>query len=469
MTDDFHNLPPGWERTTLREMIELKYGKGLPAKSRSSSGSIPVYGSNGIVGRHNKAFTSAPVIIVGRKGSVGEVHISQTPCWPIDTTYFVDNFPPALDAKFLYRFLSSQRIRDLDRSTAVPGLNRGDLYGLPLPLPPPGEQQRIVAKIEALFEQSRTAREALDRIPPLLKKFRQAVLAAAFRGDLARDWRDQHLDDVPAIDLLDNLRKLHAAHAHRRGRFNAAPPTEGVHILDSSAFPESWALADLAELCEPTRPITYGILKPGPDRPEGVPYVRVADMQGERIVVNGIRRTSKTIDDAYRRSRLKGGDILLSIRGTVGRVCLVPWELDSGNITQDTARISVHPSVNAEYVALCLRNPVLQGIMRAAIRGVAVRGINIGDVRALQIPIPPRSEQDEITARVKALLSQADSVDAAVSLARRRADKLEQSILARAFRGGLVPQDPTDEPPAFCWTGSTGTGRRLVASKARWR
>ena len=155
--DERYELPLGWAWSSLGEIVELKYGKGLPAKSRNSSGNILVYGSNGVVGNHDKALTGSPAIVVGRKGSVGEVHISMTPCWPIDTTYFIDLFPPGLDAAFLFRYLRSQRIGDLDRSTAVPGINRGDLYRVPMPLPPLSEQRRIIAKIEALFEQSRTA------------------------------------------------------------------------------------------------------------------------------------------------------------------------------------------------------------------------------------------------------------------------------------------------------------------------
>lgn len=114
-----------------------------------------------------------------------------------------------------------------------------------------------------------------------------------------------------------------------------------------------------------------------------------------------------------------------SIRGTVGRVRQVPPQLDGANITQDTARISVDPRASSEYVALCLRSPVSQKIMTAAIRGVAVRGINIGDVRALQVPLPPYPEQQQIVAGVRNLLTQADAIEATVYVVRRNADGLD--------------------------------------------
>ena len=97
----------------------IEYGDGLTKRNRDS-GSIPVYGSNGIVGWHTTALTNGPTIIIGRKGSVGAVHLSTVPCWPIDATYYIDEFPNDFDLIFLYYFLRTQTISDLDTSTAIP-------------------------------------------------------------------------------------------------------------------------------------------------------------------------------------------------------------------------------------------------------------------------------------------------------------------------------------------------------------
>ncbi|MBI0320652.1 restriction endonuclease subunit S, partial [Streptomyces javensis] len=80
-------MKPGWTTEALGELCELKYGKSLPAKARSGEG-FPVFGSSGLVGAHEKAIQRGPGIIVGRKGSIGEVHWSEDDFWPIDTTYF---------------------------------------------------------------------------------------------------------------------------------------------------------------------------------------------------------------------------------------------------------------------------------------------------------------------------------------------------------------------------------------------
>ncbi|MDN3701028.1 restriction endonuclease subunit S [Vibrio artabrorum] len=100
-----NDLPTGWKKIQLGEVIELKYGKSLPAKTRDGDG-FPVYGSNGVVGKHSTPLVSTGGLVVGRKGSFGEVHISDTPFSPIDTTYFVDDIPSG-SIKYWYYQLKS--------------------------------------------------------------------------------------------------------------------------------------------------------------------------------------------------------------------------------------------------------------------------------------------------------------------------------------------------------------------------
>jgi type I restriction enzyme S subunit len=289
-------------------------------------------------------------------------------------------------------------------------------------------------------------RDRLARVAPLLKRFRQSVLAAATSGQLTDEWRADGSTESGA-DLLTELQNDHArSGGHARG--NASEPTEEAHDLDTSGLPGSWAIATLLDLCEPGRPITYGILKPGPELDAGVPYVRVADFPGNRLRLNSIKKTSPEIDEQFKRARLRPGDLLLSIRGSVGRIIEIPGLLANANITQDTARLSISARVSRRFVLLAILDEGAQRRMRAATRGVAVRGINIGDVRALQIPLPPLAEQAEVVRRVDLLFAFADRLEARLAKAQAAADRLTPALLANAFRGQLVPQDPADEPAA---------------------
>lgn len=163
----------GWPIVELGKICQFKYGKSLPA-GRRVPGDFPVFGSNGVVGHHVQAVTSGPTIVIGRKGSFGEVHLSEGPCWPIDTTYYVDSSCTEVDLRWLAHLLPTLRLTELNRAAAIPGLNREDAYRRTLLLPPLDEQRRVAG--------------ILDRTRALRAKRRQ-VLA--------------HLDDLTQSIFLD--------------------------------------------------------------------------------------------------------------------------------------------------------------------------------------------------------------------------------------------------------------------------
>ena len=152
----------------------------------------------------------------------------------------------------------------------------------------------------------------------------------------------------------------------------------------------------LGDVVSQGRPICYGILMPGEEVPDGVPVIKVKDFPDGVIHLDALIHTSKEIDEDYKRSRLLSGDLILSIRGTVGRIAEVPEELDGANITQDTARITVDPKYNAKYIRGVLESAPLQEEMMLNMRGVAIKGINIGFLRELLIPMSDRATQDRL-------------------------------------------------------------------------
>lgn len=458
--DGPYELPEGWVWTPLGEAIEFNYGKGLPARRRNVSGGVSVYGSNGVVGCHDKALTSSPVLIVGRKGSVGEVHLSSAPCWPIDTTYFVDRFPSGLDPTFLFRYLRSQRLRDLDRSTAVPGINREDLYRLSIPLPPLNEQQRIVAKIEALFGQSRTARQALDRIPPLLKKFRQSVLAAAFRGDLTRDWREQNPDVEPASELLDRIRAERRLKWEEDLRARGKDPRKTkyeepnpVDIGELPKLPEQWVWTNVGRLATPE---PYALvdgpfgsnLKTADYAEKGVRVIRLQNIGESEFKDRDYAFISRAKFETLQKHRICPGDLIFATLGDpVARVCRFPVDHPVALVKADCIRFKVDAAcAKSLYVMWALNTVDAHKRAEAAAHGIGRLRVNLNEIKQLPVPLAPPLEQRQIVAIIKDFFHQADAIEAAVEVARRRAEKLEQSILARAFRGELVPQDPDDEP-----------------------
>ena len=152
--------------STLGEICEFKYGKSLPATQRQP-GSATVFGSNGPVGIHIERLLDGPAIIVGRKGSYGEVHYSDGPLWPIDTTYYVDENSTQCHLRWLHYLLKYLPLTTLNKSAAIPGLNREDAYRLPVLVPPLAEQRRIAAildKADALRCKRKRSLELLDSL-----------------------------------------------------------------------------------------------------------------------------------------------------------------------------------------------------------------------------------------------------------------------------------------------------------------
>jgi len=150
-------------------------------------------------------------------------------------------------------------------------------------------------------------------------------------------------------------------------------------------------------LCAEGAPVRYGILQPGPDVPKGVFYLRPTEIDNDQIHPGTLRRTTPAIANQYRRSSLLTNDIILSIVGTIGKVAVVPDWLQGGNITQSSARIRADTSkILVDYLANCLRSPLLVDQFGAVKMGTAVTRLNIAHVRALQIPVPPLAEQQRI-------------------------------------------------------------------------
>ncbi len=407
-------LPEGWIESSIGSLFTFKYGKALKAEDRSNSGSANVYGSNGIVGLHDKALTSGPTIIIGRKGSVGEVHFSKTPCWPIDTTYYIDEFPCGLLPEFWELLIRSLQLGQQEKSSAIPGINRDSAYQTAIPLPPLAEQKRIVEKLDAVLGKVDVCRQRLERIPTILKRFRQSVLAAACSGKLTADWRE-----------------------------------ENVGYFDSSgselpSIPRTWSWITFSEVIEELR----NGLSPKPSiEPPGIPILRISaarrglvDLSDHRFLPNGEQHLEKygLRDGDLMFTRYNGSLDLLGVcgmtRGLETQPCLYPDKLMRVRLDESRAKPEFVEAVFSDETAHAR-------LIEKAKSSAGQNGISGKDLKMQLIPLPPLDEQQEIVRRVNALFSLADSLEGRYQNAKTHVDKLTQSVLAKAFRGELVPTE----------------------------
>jgi type I restriction enzyme S subunit len=148
---DRRQLPEGWKVKKLGEVINLEYGKPLSNESRNVSGKYPAYGANGVKCWSDEYYFDKPSIIVGRKGSAGEVNLTTERFWPLDVTYFVTYDDTQYDLIFLYHCLKHLQLTKLAKGVK-PGVNRNDVYQIKFLFPPLDEQKQIVAILDEAFE-----------------------------------------------------------------------------------------------------------------------------------------------------------------------------------------------------------------------------------------------------------------------------------------------------------------------------
>ena len=180
--------------------------------------------------------------------------------------------------------------------------------------------------------------------------------------------------------------------------------SEQTHKFKNSPLgriPAEWEFRSLSQCVRVDAPICYGILMPGQGVDNGVPVIKVKDIFSGRIFQDNLLLTDPRIDRQYRRSRLRSGDLLVTIRGTTGRVAMVPPELDGANITQDTARVRLSDDYSSRFCFHCLQSQSAQSQISLHTIGQAVKGINISDVKRLLVVKPSLNEQEQIAARLE--------------------------------------------------------------------
>jgi type I restriction enzyme S subunit len=381
----------GWQRGKLGELLPLRYGKGLPEKSRDSSGSVPVFGSSGQVGQHSQPLTSGPTLIVGRKGTVGAVYLSPEPCWPIDTVYFAEA-EEGQNLKYYKYLLDSLNLVRLDRSTAVPGLSRDDYNAVQVTIAPPREQKRIVAEIEKQLSRLDEAVANLKRVKANLKRQRSAILKSAVAGTLVPDggaagWKQEQIGAVGAV------------------------------ISGLTKNPKRQQL------------------------PRKMPYLRVANVYANELRLDEIEEIG-VADHEIEKLLLKPGDLLV-VEGNgspdqIGRVAL--WDGSIPNCVHQNHLIKIRfgKEVLPDWAMTWLLSPGgRHEIEQVSSSTSGLHTLSSGKIARLPIPLPRLAEQQRIVAEVDRRLSIVREVDVEVDANLKRAQSLRQATLHAAFGGAV--------------------------------
>ena len=482
-------LPQGWALTELKALSE-RCGGGTPSRSvkRYFQGlkipwltvaDLPPIGTAPpTIAASREAITDEAIavssakpiakdsVVFATRVSIGKVAIAG--CTLATNQDFRSLLPgPAHEPSYIAWFLShiAQFNLPANQGTTIKGITTSKFDGIQVPLPPLAEQRRIVAKIEALQERSRRAREALSEVGPLLEQFRQSVLAAAFRGDLTTDWRVTHPNIEPACELLQRIR------TERRRRWEQAelakyeakgtkPPKnwkerykepEPVDDSDLPELPEGWVWASLGQLIDgfsagrnlnasgtPASDTEYGVLKVS-----AVTWGEFRANENKALLPGDFPKPHEIVG---------AGDLLISRANTtelVGAVVLV--EADHPNLMLPDKILRIHYNAKATlptYLLNALRVPLVRDYFAREATGTSdsMRNLSQPKLEATPIAVAPLEEQEELERLLRTGFQTISRFADLLARSSSEAAQLDSAVLAKAFRGDLVPQDPNDEP-----------------------
>lgn len=305
-----------------------------------------------------------------------------------------------------------------------------------IPLPPLPEQRRIVDKMERLLEQSRTARQALDRIPPLLKRFRQSILAKAFRGELTeRDPRDE-----AASILLERIRQERRRKWEEDLRARGKDPRKAKYVEaeppDTSGLPglpEGWVWGTIEQMADQRLGKMLDKVKnKGIERQ----YLRNVNVKWFGFDLGNLH-TMRVEAEELENISVRYGDLVVCEGGEPGRAAV--WERREEDMVVQKAlhRVRFRQGIPPRYVAYRLASDALNGRLEAYFTGSTIKHFTGIALRSYALPLAPIGEMCRIVLRLQSLLEFCDKIGNAIELTRRRAEHVDQAVLARAFRGEL--------------------------------
>ncbi|NER38554.1 MAG: hypothetical protein F6J93_32150 [Oscillatoria sp. SIO1A7] len=396
-------------------------------------------------------------IVVSSSGTIGKLAVISKVDLPVMLNTSIIRFrslwPDRLLQEYLKYYLQSEsffsQITSSVTGTAISNYGPSHLKQMWIVVPPLNEQRRIVAKLEKLLAKVDACKQRLEKIPTILARFRQSVLARACSGRLTADWREQNPALESVEDRLKGFQKARLSLATNERDYQALFKKFNQLVVYDSKLPEGWIYLSAECLCDfitkGTTPKKSELLEKG-----DIPYLKV-----QHIVNNKINFwplpcfvSCHTHEEFLKRSKVFPRDVLMNIVGPpLNKVAIVPDEFPEWNINQALAIFRPINGMTPECLAVILSfEGTTEEVLRRTRGVVGQSNISLGQCRNLKIPVPPLAEQQEIVRRVESLLQKGDRIEQGYQKAKAKIDQLEQSILAKAFRGELVPQDPNDEP-----------------------
>ena len=384
-------MKKGWETKTLGDIIKLEYGKPLDKSYRTPKGRFPVYGANGAIDRTDKFYHDKLSIIVGRKGSAGEINLTEKKFWPLDVTYFVTFEESQYDLRFLFYLLLTRELTTLAKGVK-PGINRDEVYSQIAQVPPLPEQKRIVGILDEAFAGIATAKANAEKNLQNARAIFESHLNAVFtqRGD---GWEEKTLGEV--CDLQNG-------YAFKSGDYIKASNTLNIRMSN---------------------------IRPG----------------GNFDPEHNQRYLPDSYAKDYSAFLLSAGDLIIAMTDMAGdpKILGVPTlvgELEGRNflMNQRVGKLfGFSADVRPPYLRYFLTSPSVKQFYKSKGAGGLQVNISKGDILSVSIPLPNVSKQNRVVEQLDELSEETQHLTSLYERKLAALEELKKSLLHQAFNGEL--------------------------------
>ena len=421
-------LPKGWAKTvSLFDICRPKQWKTVAKKDLLPDG-YPVYGANGKIGFFSTYTHENPTVMITCRGaSCGNIHISEPKSYINGNAMALDSLDSSVDVQYLFYALRFSNFDNIISGSAQPQITQEGLKSLNIPLPKLEEQKRIADKLDSVLAKVEAAQARLDKIPAILKRFRQSVLAAATSGELTKDWRANNecfLSLAPiniendAYDVWKKTTKKDIPYTWRYFKLMEMGKIQGGGT-PSKSISEYW---------------------------DGdIPWVTPKDMKIAFISSSKINVTEIGVENSSAKF-IEKDSILFVVRGMIlAHSFPLAKNLKKVTVNQDMKAITPLEEVDSNYLLFAMQSlsPIFVELASSSTHGT--KRLEAKMYNNVAIPVPPLREQLEIVRATQKLFTKAELIEKQYSLAKARINKLSQSVLAKAFKGELFARSVKSE------------------------
>lgn len=395
-----YKLPGNWCWVYAPHIFDIEYGKGLPTKQLSDTG-YPVFGANGQIGFYSEYMYKEPQALMSCRGAYSGTMNKSLPYSYVTSNSLIISSPRGLmGTDCIYYLFSALNVSELISGTAQPQVTVQAFDGFPIPLSPLAEQQRIVDRIESLFAKLDEAKEKAQAVLDSFETRKAAILHKAFTGELTAKWREEH----------------------------------GVGM-------ESWEVRTLDSVCSS---IFDGDHMPPPKAESGIPFLVISNVNTGHLTFENTRFVPQEYYDTLSDTRKPQlGDVLYTLVGSFG----IPVVVNSKRpfCFQRHMALLRPIDVSPQFLWYILQTPEMYDKASSIATGTAQLTVPIKGLRAMTIPRPNIAEQVEIVRILDGFFAREQSAKEAAEAVLDQIDLMKKSILARAFRGELGTNDPSEE------------------------